>query len=501
VIGAVNWHALTVFIAFVAVTLLITAWAARRTQTREQFYTAGGSVGGVQNGFAFAGDFLSAAAFLGVAGLYFTAGLDGLAYGLGALIGWPVLLFLLSDRLRRLGRFTVTDVLTHRLDDRPVRLFCASANLVVLLFYMLSQVVGAGLLVNLLLGIPFAWSAAAVGVLMVVYVIFGGMLATTWVQVVKAVLLLAATTGLALWVLARFDFDIGTLLAAAVERHPSGTEILAPGKLITSSGEALSLALTLIFGPAGLPHVLMRFFTVPNVREARRSACVATVLIGAFCFMMVVVGYGSIAVLGGDPRYVNENGLIGGSNMAALHLAHAVGGDLFLGAVAAIAFATILAVVAGLTLAAAATVSHDLYATLRRKPPTEREEIAVSRGAAVAFGVVGILLSIGFQHQNITFLSATAFSIAASATFPVLALALFWPRLTTLGAIMGGSVGLATAVVALVLGPSIWVAVLGYPEPVFPYQYPTVLAMPLAFATAYVVSKVGARSRPLALQP
>jgi cation/acetate symporter len=486
--GGVNLQALAIFLLFVAMTLVITAWAARRSSTREQFYTAGGSIGGFQNGFAFAGDFLSAAAFLGVAGLYYAAGLDGLVYGLGALIGWPALLFLLADRLRKLGKYTLTDVLQQRLEPRPIRIFAGCANLVVLVFYMLSQMVGAGLLVNLLIGVDFVWSALLVGGLMIVYVVFGGMVATTWVQIIKAALLFGATFALALLTLAHFGFDFEALLAGAVAKHPRGEAILAPGGLISSPGAAISLALTLMFGPAGLPHVLMRFFTVPNVREARRSACVATVLIGAFCFLMVVIGYGSIALLTGDPRFDGPDGLVGGGNMAALHLAQALGGDLFLGLVAAVAFATILAVVAGLTLAAAATVSHDLYAALRRRTPSEREELAVSRVAALAFGALGIALSVAFQHENITFLSATAMSIAASATFPVLVLALFWKPLTTAGALAGGGVGLASAVVALVLGPSIWVAVLGHPEPVFPYQYPTILSMPLAFVAAFAVS-------------
>ncbi|MFO1428307.1 MAG: sodium/solute symporter [Steroidobacteraceae bacterium] len=491
-----NLPALLIFLALIAATLGITAWSARRSRTREQFYTAGGSISGLQNGFAFAGDFLSAAAFLGVAGLYFSAGLDGVVYGLGALIGWPVLLYLLAERLRRLGRYTLTDVLSSRLEDKPVRAFAAAANLVVLLFYMLSQMVGAGLLIGLLLGIGFVWSVVVVGALMLVYVVFGGMVATTWVQLVKAVLLLIATVVLALLALAAFGFDFERLLAAAVERHPRHLGIMAPGGLIASPGAGLSLALTLIFGPAGLPHVLMRFFTVPSVAEARRSACVATVLIGGFCFLMAVIGYASIALLAGDPQYVGESGaLLGGSNMAALHLARALGGDLFLGFVAAVAFATILAVVAGLTLAAAATVSHDLYAVFRRGAPSENEELTVSRIAAFLFGAVGIVLSVAFQHENITFLSATAMSVAASSTFPVLLLTLFWKPLTTRGAIAGGLAGLSCAVIALVLGPSVWVAVLHHEAPLFPYQYPTIVAMPLAFVVAMVVSSA-ARLRP-----
>lgn len=483
--SGVNVTALGIFVALIAGTLLVTAWSARRSGTREQFYTAGSSISGVQNGFAFAGDFLSAAAFLGVAGLYFTAGLDGLVYGLGALIGWPVLLFLLAERLRRLGRFTLTDVLTTRLQEKPVRIFSAFANLVVLTFYLLSQMVGAGLLINLLLGVSFFWSVFVVGALMLVYVVFGGMVATTWVQLIKACLLMVATALLATLAFSRFGFDFGALVEDAAARHRLGYDIMAPGGLISSPGAAVSLGLTLIFGPAGLPHVLMRFFTVPTVVEARRSALVATLLITVFCFLMLVIGFGSIALLVGDTRYVDAGGsLVGGSNMAALHLAHAMGGDALLGLVAAVAFATILAVVAGLTLAAAATVSHDLYAVFRSRRPTEAEELKVSRWAAFAFGGFGILLSLAFQHENITFLSATAMSVAASSTFPVLILSLFWARLTTFGAIAGGTAGLLTAVCAIVLGPSVWVAVLDNPAPVFPYQYPTIVAMPLAFVVA-----------------
>jgi cation/acetate symporter len=490
--GVVNVEALGIFVVFVLATLGITAWASRRSRTREQFYTAGSSITGLQNGFALAGDFLSAAAFLGVAGLYFSAGLDGLVYGLGALIGWPVLLFLVADRLRRLGRFTLTDVLSRRLDEKPVRVFAACSNLVVLTFYMLSQMVGAGLLVNLLIGVSFEWSAFFVGGLMLVYVVFGGMVAASWVQIIKATLLFAATIVLALLTLAHFHFDLDSLFTTAIAKHPLGVGIMAPGGLITTPGAAISLGLTLIFGPAGLPHVLMRFFTVPDAIEARRSACMATVLIGVFCFLMVVIGYGSIALLKGDPRFVTDSGALqGGSNMAALFLAQALGGDLFLGFVAAVAFATILAVVSGLTLAAAATGSHDLYAVFRAKPPGEAEEIMVSRLSALAFAVLGIALSIAFQHENITFLSATAMAVAASATFPVLILSLFWPRLTTAGAVAGGTVGLVSAIVAIVLGPSVWVAVLHHAAPVFPYQYPTIVSMPLAFAVAFGVSMLG----------
>lgn len=480
------------FLVFLAVTLLITAWASRRNSSRQNFYTAGGTITGLQNGFAFAGDYLSAAAFLGIAGLYFTSGFDGFVYNIGGVIGWPVLLFLMAERLRRLGTYTLTDVLCLRLRAKPVRIFAASANLLVLIFYMVSQMVAAGALTSLLLGLSFGWSALLVGTLMTIYVVFGGMIATTWVQIIKAGLLLVVAAVLTGLTLAKFGFSVDRILDVAVARHSLGAKILGPSMLITGPGAAISLGLTMVCGPAGLPHILMRFFTVPNVAEARRSAFVATTIIGAFSIMMAVIGYGAIAVLAQNPAYVTTAGaLAGGSNMASLYLARALGGDIFLGAVSAVAFATILAVVSGLTIAAATTVSHDLYSMVIRKgQQSERQEIHVSRCAAFAVAAVSICLSTVFRNENVNILAATAFSVAASATFPVLAMALFWRPLTTAGAISGGAVGLVSALIALVLGPSVWVAVLGHAQPLFPYQYPTILSMPLAFAVAIGVSLV-----------
>jgi cation/acetate symporter len=484
-----NATAFGIFLAFVAVTLAITAWAARGSKSRSGFYTASGGISGMQNGLAFAGDSLSAAALLGVAGLYYAAGLDGILYGLGALIGWPALLFLMADRLRRLGRFTVADVLVRNLDEDPIRVFLACANLSILMFYMISQVVAAGLLVQLLLGVSFGVSAIFVGVLMITYVFFGGMVATTWVQIVKASLLILAVSAMAVLVLARFGFDPNRVFAAAVAKQ--GLKIMRPGGLVSNTGEAISLGLTLIFGPAGLPHLLMRFFTVPDAAAARKSAFVATMIIGAFTLLMIIIGYGAIAIVSGDPLYASASGgLRGGGNMAALHLAHALGGDFLLGVVAAVAFATILAVVSGITLTAAATVSHDLYGrVLRKGRQSERSEIRVARAATIVFGVLGIALSFVFKDQNVTFLSAFAFSVAASASFPLLFLSLFWPRLTTAGALSGGLCGLICALLGLILGPPVWVAVLGYPRAIFPYQYPTIVSMPVAFAVAIAVSK------------
>lgn len=485
-----NFTTLAVFLVFLLITFVITGWAARRTGSRSEFYAAGGSITGVQNGFAFAGDYMSAATLLGIAGLYFTSGLDGFVYNVGGVVGWPILLFLLAERLRRLGRYTLTDVLSQRLDEKPIRIFAAGSNLVVLTFYMVSQMVGAGILMNLLLGLSFTWSALLVGTLMTVYVVFGGMIATTWVQIIKAALLIAAALTLAAFTLGTFDFSIDKLLETAAAKHPSGDAVMGPSTLISGPGAAISLGLTLLFGPAGLPHILMRFFTVPNVKEARKSANVAAALVGGFCILMVVIGYGTVAVLADNPAYVQADGTLkGGSNMASLYLAQALGGDVFLGFVAAIAFATILAVVSGLTLAAAATVSHDLYATvIRGGKQTEQEEMKVSRWSAFTFAAVGIGLSIVFQHENINVLAATAFSIAASATFPVLILALFWKPLTTAGAIAGGVSGLVAAAGAIILGPSVWTAVLGHEQAIFPYQYPTILSMPSAFIVAFAVS-------------
>jgi cation/acetate symporter len=431
---------------------------------------------------------LSAAAFLGISGLYFTSGLDGAIYNVGGVIGWPVLLFLMAERLRRLGRFTLTDVLCLRLRSTPVRIFAASANLLVLVIYMVAQMVAAGTLMSLVLGLSFGWSALLVGALMTIFVVFGGMVATTWVQIIKAGMLLLVVAILTGLTFARFGFSLDKIFAVAIAKHGSG--VMGPSVLVSGPGAAISLGLTMVCGPAGLPHILMRFFTVPNVAEARRSVSVATTIIGAFSVMMIVIGYGTIAVLAGDPAYVTPSGtLVGGSNMAALLLARALGGDILLGVVAAVAFATILAVVSGLTLAAATTVSHDLYSMVVCKGrQTERQEINVSRWAAFGFAALGIGLSTVFRHENVNILAATAFAVAASTTFPVIALVLFWRPLTTVGAIAGGAIGLVSAVVALVLGPSVWVEVLGHSQAIFPYQYPTILSMPLAFILAIGIS-------------
>ena len=485
-----NTSVVLIFVAFIAATLGITAWASRRSQSRKAYYTAGGQITGTQNGLALAGDFLSAAAFLGVPGLYFAAGFDGFIYGLGTFVGWPIMLFLTAGKLRSLGRYTLTDVLAVRLKETPIRIFAASANLIVLLFYMVAQMVGGGALLKLLLGLDFTYAAMLVGVLMIVYVVFGGMLATTWVQIVKATLLISTALTLAGLVLIAFDFNLGALFQAAIDKHPAGAAIMGPGNLITSPLGAFSLALTSALGTTGLPHVMMRFFTVPNAKAANYSAFIATVLGGGFCLVMIIVGFGTIALLSGNPDYTTGPAqLKGGGNLASLYLADALGGNLFLGFVAAVAFSTILAVVSGLTLAAAATVSHDLYASVIKKgAQTEREELWISRSAAAVFGVCGVGLSLVFQHLNVNILALFATSVAASALFPLLILALYWKPLSTAGALAGGGTGLVGAITCLILGPDVWVALLGHAAPIFPVQYPTVLAMPFAFVMAFAVS-------------
>ncbi len=485
----INITAVVMFFLFVGLTLVITYWAASRSKSRNQFYAAGGALTGWQNGIAFTGEFLSAATILGITALYFAGGFDGLIYAIGALMGWPVILFLLSDKLRAMGKFTLTDVLSYRLKEPSLRVFATVATVVVLLLYMVAQLVGAGALVELLFGIDFFYAVCVIGVLMMIYVIFGGMVATSWVQIIKCCFLLVLGVILAFGVLAKFDFSIAQVMQTAVSKHPLGPKILGPISL-SSPGAAISAFLTQAVGLAGLPHLIMRFFTVPNVVEARRSANFATALIGLFYIMMIVIGFGAIAILTGNPDYAGPNGgLRNGVNMAPLYLAHSIGGDVLLGVCAAALFATILAVVAGLTLAVAAAVSHDLYAgVIKKGTQTEAQEMRVSRIAAVCFSVVSIVLSVAFRHENITFLVVTALSIAASSTFPVLFLAIFWRGLTAAGAVIGGSIGLVGALTAIVLGPTVWVAVLGNATPIFPYQYPTVVTLPVVTALIVVIS-------------
>ncbi|CCG09651.1 cation acetate symporter [Pararhodospirillum photometricum] len=490
---SVNVTAIAMFVAFVVATLGITYWAARRTKSAKDFYAAGGGITGFQNGLAIAGDYMSAASFLGIAGLVFTSGFDGLIYSIGFLVGWPVIMFLVAERLRNLGKYTFADVASFRLGQGPIRSMSASGTLVVVILYLIAQMVGAGKLIQLLFGLDYSIAVVLVGVLMVAYVMFGGMLATTWVQIIKAVLLLSGATFMAIMVMVQFGFSLEGLFAKATQVHAKGLALMEPGGLVKDPVDAISLGIALMFGTAGLPHILMRFFTVADAKAARKSVFYATGFIGYFYILTFIIGFGAIVMVLNVPEFMaaDGKGIQGGSNMAAIHLAHAVGGNVFLGFISAVAFATILAVVSGLTLSGASAVSHDLYASVFRKGrAAETDEIRVSKITTLVLGVVAIILGIAFESQNIAFMVGLAFAIAASANFPVLILSMFWKGLSTRGAFFGGFAGLITATVLVILGPPIWKSVLGHPEALFPYSNPAIFSMPLAFLVAWAVSKM-----------
>lgn len=493
-----NIAAIVMFLIFVGATLFITKWAAKQNKSTKDFYTAGGGISGFQNGLAIAGDYMSAASFLGISAMVYTTGYDGLIYSTGFLVGWPIVLFLVAERLRNLGKFTFSDVVAYRLKQKPVRVFAASGSLLVVILYLIAQVVGAGKLIQLLFGMSYTSAVIIVGALMVAYVLFGGMLATTWVQIIKAVLLLSGATFMAFMILKASGFSLEGMFLKAAEIHEKGTAIMAPGGLVSNPIDALSLGLALMFGTAGLPHILMRFFTVPDAKEARKSVFVATGFIGYFYLLTFVIGFGAIIFVTKDnPQFFTtmiQDGksvveMIGGTNMAAVHLSGALGGNLFLGFISAVAFATILAVVAGLTLSGASAVSHDLYSSvIRQGKATQEEEMRVSRLATLGLGILAIILGIAFENQNVAFMVGLAFALAASANFPILALSMFWKGLTTRGAVIGGFLGLLLAFVLIILGPTVWVKVLHNKEAIFPYSNPALFSIPLAFIAAWFFS-------------
>lgn len=485
-----NWTAILMFGAFVVFTLFITKWAAGKTKSASDFYTAGGGITGFQNGLAIAGDYMSAASFLGISAAVYLNGYDGLIYSIGFLVGWPVITFLMAERLRNLGRFTFADVAAYRFAQTPIRSFAASGTLVVVAFYLIAQMVGAGQLIKLLFGLEYWIAVVIVGSLMMVYVLFGGMTATTWVQIIKAVLLLSGATFMAFVVMYQFNFSLEALFAKSVAIHEKSQAIMAPGGFIKDPISAISFGMALMFGTAGLPHILMRFFTVPSAREARKSVFWATTWIGYFYILTFIIGFGAIILVSTNPVFKDAaGGLIGGNNMAAIHLASAVGGNVFLGFISAVAFATILAVVAGLTLSGASAVSHDLYATVFKKGmATSHEELRVSRVTTVALGIIAVVLGIVFEKQNIAFMVSLAFAIAASANFPVLFMSVLWKDCTTRGATIGGFLGLITAVVLTVLSSSVWVDVFGYETAIFPYTSPALFSMTAGFVGIWLFS-------------
>ncbi|WP_096787664.1 cation acetate symporter [Rhodobacter sp. CZR27] len=487
---SVNVIAIGMFLFFVAATLLLTAWAARRTKSASDFYTAGGGITGFQNGLAIAGDYMSAAAFLGVSGMVFGKGVDGVFYTVGWTVGWPLILFMIAERLRNLGRYTFADVASFRLEQTKIRTLSAFGALTVVIFYLIAQMVGAGKLIQLLFGLDYTYAVVLVGVLMMLYVTFGGMLATTWVQIVKAVLLLGGCTILVFLGLKQFGFSPEAMMQAALDNHAAHDAILAPSSSISDPITAVSLALALMCGPAGLPHILMRFFTVPDAKEARKSVFYATGFIGYFFVLAVTIGFLAITLVGTNPAYLDAEGaLVGGGNMAAIHLSGEVGGDVFLGFISAVAFATILAVVSGLALSGASAVSHDLYARVIKKgAASDKTEMRVSRLATLVLGVLAIALGLVFENQNIAFMVSLAFGLAASVNFPVLFLSIFWKGTTTRGAFVGGLMGLVSAVACVVLGPTVWVKVLGFETAIFPYEQYALFSMVAAFSGIWFFS-------------
>jgi cation/acetate symporter len=482
-LGEPNVTAIVFFVIFIAITMGITIWAARKTRSTEHFYAAGRSVTAVQNGLALAGDYMSAASFLGIAGLVATSGFDGLIYSIGWLVGWPIVMFLIAEPLRNLGRYTFADVVASRLRQVPIRIAAAVGSLSVISFYLIAQIVGAGNLIQLLFGLSYELAVVLVGLVMLAYVLFGGMIATTWVQIVKAVLLMAGATLLAGLVLWRFSFNPLALFAEAANLY--GAEVLAPGRLVTDPVDAVSLGLALMLGTAGLPHILMRFYTVPDAATARRSVGYATACIGFFYLLTFVLGFGAMVIIGRDAITAFDPG----GNMAAPLLAEGVAGTPFLGFIAAVAFATILAVVAGLTLSGAATLSHDLWVNVvRGGQAPQHEQFIVARGATVLLACLSIVLGITFKGQNVAYMVGLAFAIAASANFPALVLSIFWKPLTTAGAQLSMYAGTGSALVLIFLSPTIQIDLLGHEAAMFPLRNPGLVSIPLAFAVAVTVS-------------
>jgi cation/acetate symporter len=512
----INWVAISMFAFFVVLTLFITKWAASRTKSASDFYTAGGGITGFQNGLAIAGDYMSAASFLGISAAVYANGYDGLIYSVGFLVGWPVITFLMAERLRNLGRFTFADVTAYRFEQKPIRILSASGTLVVVLFYLIAQMVGAGQLIKLLFGLEYWIAVVIVGALMMVYVLFGGMTATTWVQIIKAGLLLAGASFMAFMVLAQFNFSPEALFAKAVEiktglamhdpqlvvdaakkgvtpealAATKGTSIMGPGNFVKDPISAISFGMALMFGTAGLPHILMRFFTVPSAKEARKSVFWATTWIGYFYILTFIIGFGAIVLVSTNPEFKNAAGqLLGGNNMSAVHLAKAVGGNIFLGFISAVAFATILAVVSGLTLSGASAVSHDIYSTVVRKgKASSAEELGVSKITTVILGIVAVVLGIVFEKQNVAFMVSMAFAIAASANFPVLFMSVLWKGCTTRGAFIGGFIGLLSAFGLTIISKSVWVDVFQNKEAIFPYTSPALFSMAAAFIGIWLFS-------------
>ena len=493
----VNPVAIGMFLAFVLATLFITYLSNKKSQSASGFYTAGGNITGAQNGIAIAGDYMSAASFLGITALVFTNGFDGLIYSIGFLVGWPIILFLIAEKFRNLGKFTFADITAYRLDAKPIRVISAISALSVIVFYLIAQMVGAGQLIQVLFGLPYGVAVILVGILMICYVVFGGMHATTWVQIIKAVLLLAGASFMAIMVLYLTKFDLTYYFSQAISHHPKGEAIMSPGAFLPDTISALSLGLALMFGTAGLPHILMRFFTVKDAKEARKSVFYATGLIGYFYILTFIIGFGAIALLYGNPEFTKPDGSYSGvANMVAISLAEVLGGNVFLGFISAVAFATILAVVSGLAISGAGAISHDLFVNVCKDGKCDPKlEMRVTKGATIFLGVLAIALGFLFEKQNIAFMVGLAFAIAASVNFPILLLSIYWKNLTTKGAFWGGLIGLVVVLTLVVLSPSIWVKSFGFEVAIFPYDHPAIFTMPLTFIAIFIISKLDSSKR------
>jgi cation/acetate symporter len=485
-LGSPTFASIGFFFLIVVVTLVITFFAAKKTKTSSEFYAAGRSVSALQNGFALAGDYMSAASFLGISGMVAMKGYDGMIYATGWLVGWPALMFLVAEPLRNLGKFTFADVVAFRLRNRPVRIAAAVGGILTVLFYTIAQMVGSGSLIALMFGLKYELAEIIVGVVMLAYVLFGGMLATTWVQIIKAVLLLCGVSVLTVLVLAKFGFHPGNLYAE-VQSQYGATKPLEPGGLVANPIEAISLGLALMFGLLGLPHILMRFYTVPDAKAARKSVLYATGLIGYFYLIIPIVGFGAAVLVGRGVIDLPQFG--GGGNMASPLLAELLGGTPFLGFIAAVAFATILAVVAGLTLAGASAYSHDIYVSvIKGGKATEEEQVKAAKLATVVFGVFAVGLGIVFKGQNVAFMVGLAFAIAASANFPALVMSIIWKRFTTNGAVWSIIVGAFTSTSMIVLSDTVWVKIFHFSHAIFPMKNPAIFSMSAAFAVGIIVS-------------
>ena len=493
-----NWHAIIMFLIFVSITLVITYWAATHTKTASDFYAAGRGVTGLQNGMAIAGDYMSAASFLGIAALVYFNGFYGLIFSVGWLVGWPIILFLVAERLRNLGKYTYADVVSFRLQQGPIRIMAAISSLIVVIWYLIGQAVGAGQLLHTLVPqMSYRMSIVIVGVLIILYVTLGGMKATTWVQIIKAGLLLGGASCMAFGVMMHEGFSFAKLFSDAVALHPKGIKIMQSVVPIGAKAnpiESISLGLTLMFGTAGLPHILMRFFTTTDSKAARKSVLYGTCFIGYFYILTFIIGFGAIILVANNPTYVVDItksvlDLKGGGSMPAIYLSHAIGGNFFLGFIAAVAFATILAVVSGLTLAGASALSHDIYASVIMKGKAdEKKEVWVSKMSVIGLGILAVLLGIAFEKQNVAYIVALTFSIAACTNFPILVLSVFWKGLTTRGAVMGGYTGIFGSIGLLIIGPTVWTKVLSMGPAIFPYDFPTFVVLPVVLIVAYVAS-------------